>query len=196
MKIIGIAGGSGSGKSTVSYALVDSDPQTFTVLNIDDYHRHREDPNLPMLSGMINWDHPDIMRWDDLISDVRKLKDGQSINIETKASRENPDYALHRMTVRREIKPTDVLIVEGYLALYNSELVKLFDKTFYLDLDPAIRMQRRDKHKLIGETEYNEKILAPMHEKYVEPTKATADVVIDVSSQTVETVCQTIRDNL
>src|SRR3546814_13096312 len=70
------SGGSGSGKSTVSYSIVDSNPEKFEVINLDDYQKVGETTGLPMVGDMINWDHPDIIRWDDLIRDVNKLKSG------------------------------------------------------------------------------------------------------------------------
>ena len=71
MKIIGIAGGSGAGKSTVSYALEDENPNNIEVLNFDDYQKVGTDETRPMIDGKTNWDHPDIIRWDDLISDIQ-----------------------------------------------------------------------------------------------------------------------------
>lgn len=192
MQIIGIAGGSGAGKSSVSYALLDQYPNRFDIINIDDYHRHRDEPDLPMLHGMINWDHPDIMQWDKLIADVTALKSGETIVIETKDRRINPSYATHRQTVKRTIHPPEILIVEGYLSLYNPELFKLFDKSFYLDVSHEVRILRRDKGRLVGDNEYNEKVLAPMHEKYVEPTKANANEVIDVTNMTIEEIRDTV----
>lgn len=196
MKIIGIAGGSGSGKSTISYALMDSDPDRFEVINIDDYHRHRDESSLPMLHGMINWDHPDIMQWDKLISDIRQLKSGRSVIINTKDRRHNPDYATHRKAIRRILQPKPVIIVEGYLALYSPGVRKLLARSYFLDLDHVTRMDRRDKGRLVGKDNYNEKVLVPMHEKYVEPTKAYADEVIDVSNMSIEEVKQKLLEAL
>lgn len=196
MQILGIAGGSGAGKSTVSHALIDKKPDTFNVINLDDYHKRRDDKNLPMLDGMINWDHPDIILWDDLIADVTKLRDGQTITIETKSSHFNPNYAIHRQRIERTVTPPKILIVEGYLALYNPDLLKLFDKTFYLDIDHEARMARRDKNRLIARDDYTEKILIPMHEKYVEPTKSKAELVIDVTNMSVKDIRDTILASL
>ncbi|HVX57987.1 MAG TPA: hypothetical protein VHA37_09785, partial [Candidatus Saccharimonadales bacterium] len=174
MKIIGIAGGSGAGKSTVCQTLIAQEPATFEVIHLDDYHRHRQEPGLPMLHGMINWDHPDIMRWDDLIHDVQRLRQGETFTIKTKDRADNPDYAQHRRTVSRVLQPKPVLLVEGYLALYKPELRQLFDKTFYLELAHDDRMSRRDKGRLVGGDEYTRHVLIPMHERYVEPTKQYA----------------------
>lgn len=196
MKIVGIAGGSGSGKSTVSYALVDANPETYEILNLDDYQKRKEDPTAPKINGIINWDHPDIIRWEDLILDIQTLKNGLPVTIQSWAHRSNPDYATHRRMVARTVQPKTVLIVEGYLALYNPNLNQLFDKTFYFDIDEEIRNARRDKTDVIGEDDYETEVLVPMHKKYVEPTKLHADVVVDVSELGVDEVSQLVRESI
>ncbi len=196
MRIIGIAGGSGSGKSTVSYALIDQEPEVFEILNLDDYQRLKSEPNLPMLAGMINWDHPDIIRWNDLIANVQKLREGDTITIDSWAHRSNPDYAHHGQMTARTITPKPVLIVEGYLALYNATLNQFFDQKIYLDLDAQTRSQRRDKGTLTGDAEYQVKVLEPMFQQFVEPTRLNADIIIDVSAKTIAQVAQTIRTAL
>jgi uridine kinase len=194
MKIIGIAGGSGAGKSTASYALVDSNPDKFEVINIDDYQKLKTDPELPMIHGGINWDHPDIILWDKLIKDVRKLMSGEKVAIKVWAHRSNPDYAVHKKMIPRTIHPKPVLIVEGYLALYNPELNELYDRAYYFDVNEGVRKKRRDKS--VGGDDYVAKVLVPMHKKYVEPTKANADEVIDVSDMTVDKIKDKILNDL
>jgi uridine kinase len=196
MKIIGIAGGSGSGKSTVSYALVDENPDLFEVINLDDYQKARDEANLPMLGGMINWDHPNIIRWDNLIADIAKLKDDQPVTIDLWAHRSNPEYAKHHKMMRRTIEPQPVLIVEGYLALYNPALNKLFDKRYYFDLDDKTRAARRDKHEVINQEIYETKVLLPMHEKYIEPSRHNADVVLDVANMSVGEICERVKEDI
>lgn len=192
MKIIAIAGGSGSGKSSTSHALKDSDPRLFEVFNLDDYQKLPSDDGLPRLHGMINWDHPDIIRWDDLVADVKKLRGGQSVTLDSKDRRHNPDYLTTGKRVKRVINPRPILIVDGYLSLYDPKLRKLYDKTFYLDLSEAGRQSRRDKH--VGQDDlYRLKVLKPMHDQFVEPTKGLADVVIDVSGLSVDEVAERIK---
>ncbi|HEX5744530.1 MAG TPA: hypothetical protein VFX84_03730 [Candidatus Saccharimonadales bacterium] len=189
MKIIGIAGGSGSGKSSVARALVASDPDKFERLCIDDYHKLRTDPDLPMVGDIINWDHPDIIRWDKLLSDIASLKRGKPITIDVKG----PNYAETLKRVPKIVSPRPVLILEGYMTLYSPEVFKQFDKSLYLDLDQETRAARRNKNKIIDVPGYPEKVWAPMHKKYIEPTKANADVVLDISGLSIEEICDRIR---
>ncbi|MGZ6005403.1 MAG: uridine kinase family protein [Candidatus Saccharimonadales bacterium] len=188
MKVIGIAGGSGAGKSTICYKLVDSNPKLYEVLNFDDYQKVGETEGLPRLHGFINWDHPDIIRWDELIQDIETLKSGRAVTIQTWAHRSNPDYADTRQMISRTIKPKPILLVEGYLALYDPKLRALYDKTIYLDIDEKTRNQRRDKAIFTGGSDYQEKVLKPMFNQYVLPTRDLADLVIDVSNLNLDEV--------
>jgi uridine kinase len=79
MQIIGIGGGSGSGKTTVCQALQASRPEMFQVLSIDNYQRAKTDPAMPRLHGMINWDHPQAILWQRLRSELQTLKSGRAI---------------------------------------------------------------------------------------------------------------------
>jgi uridine kinase len=193
MKIVGIAGGSGAGKSAVAYALQDADPDKIEVLNFDDYQYPSATPNLPTLHGMTNWDDPEIIDWQKLLKDLKQLKSGQSLTIETRKHRSNSNYAQTRQPIPRTIEPKPILIVEGYLALYNPEVRALYDTSFYLDIDQETRLLRRDKGKLIGLADYDQNILIPMHAKYVEPTKAKADHVINTNSLSIAEICEQIQ---
>lgn len=196
MLLIGIAGGSGSGKSSISYKLVDSDPIRFEVLNLDDYQKLKTDINLPMFNGKINWDHPDIIRWDDLLKDIQYLENGKDVSINSWSHRSNPNYAQHGEMTPRTIQPKPVLIIEGYLALYNKSLNNMYERKYYLDLDETALLARRGKNEIIDDGGYEKEILIPMHRKYVEPTKKIADKIIDVSSKSIEEVEDIIRKDI
>lgn len=194
MKIIGIAGGSGSGKSTVAYKMVDKYPETFEILNFDDYQKLKGSNSiLPILHGMINWDHPDVIDWDKLLSDIIMLQSGSSVTIQTWAHRSNPDYFKHRKMIPRTIYPRKILILEGYLALWNKKLRNIYNRKYYLDVDNKTIFKRRDK---FVDPVYDKKILIPMHKKYVLPTKRYADVVLDVSRLNADKVFHKITKDL
>ena len=196
MKIIGIGGGSGSGKSTVSHMIAEENPELFEVINLDDYQKLPTDPGLPMFNDMINWDHPDVIRWDDLISDIELLKNGQPVTIKVWTEKFNPYYHKTGIMVPRTINPKPTMIVDGYLALYNPSLYGLFERKYYLDLDAKTRMKRRAKGRIIRNPDYEANVLPAMHDKYVEPTKQNADVVIDVSGLSIDQVKQKILEDL
>ena len=194
--LLGIAGGSGSGKSSASYFLVDSEPEIFEVLNLDDYQKLPGSPDLPMHAGMVNWDHPDVIRWHDVLSDIGKLRCGEEVVIDVWSHRSNPDYHTHRRMIPRVIKPKPILIVEGYLALYNLELLGCFKRKYFLELDEATRAQRRGKNEVIGLSEYETKVLIPMHKLFVEPSKHKADVILDVSNMNIVEAAQALRRDM
>jgi len=193
MIIIAIAGGSGSGKSTVSYRLVDTYPNTFELVNLDDYQRLKSDPDLPKVNGMINWDHPDVIRWEDLIEDIARLAKGLQVTIQSWAHRSNPNYFQHGKMISRKLSPKKALIIEGYLSLWHKELRKLYKRSYYLDLNYQTSIKRRKK---FNDPVYESKILIPMHKKYVDPTKQYADIVFDVSMMSEDDIYTSIENDL
>jgi uridine kinase len=191
--LIGVAGGSGAGKSTICYKLVDEYPNVYEIINLDDYQKKKTESNLPTVDGKINWDHPDIIDWSKLIQDVKELLNGRSITIDVWSHRSNLNYAVHRKMIKRTINPKHIILLEGYLALHNSELNRLYAKKFYLDIDDEARKLRRGKNDVIDNPDYEEKILLPMHKQFVEPTKKNADKVINVSNMSVSQVAEEIH---
>lgn len=193
MLLIGIAGGSGSGKSTISYRLTDTYPKIFEVLNLDDYQKVENEEDLPMFAGKINWDHPDIVDWKKLLDDLKTLQTGSPVTINTWSHRSNPDYFTHREMIRRTIFPRKILIVEGYLALWHKALRNLYKRSYFLDLDYELSLKRRKK---FIDPDYDIKVLIPMHRTYVEPTKKYADLVIDVPKMAEIEVYEQIEKDL
>lgn len=183
-KLIAIAGGTGAGKSTVAFALHDKYPDKISIVHLDDYQWHGENRSkVPIHDGIRNWDHPDAVDWEALVSDLKKLKSGQSIHIQSKnerlvprAKKTSDEKPTPRLPLTIEPKP--IIILEGYLSLWHPEVRKLLDYSVFLDASHDTRIQRRTNFL---NSEYEQKVLIPMHEQFIEPTKQFADKVIDVS---------------
>ena len=187
MKVIGIGGGSGSGKTTISQELVARYPEKFEVLSLDDYQKSVTDPSMILVDNMINWDHPSVILWQKLRHDIANLKNGRKVHTTAWTHRSVAGIKEPRVLVPRE-----VIIVEGYLALH-AEMTGMFDNTVYFDLDEDTRYERRRQARGSDNTEsvedtYHGKILKPMHDLYVEPTKANADAIIDVKDKSLSDV--------
>lgn len=183
-KLIAIAGGTGAGKSTVAYALADKYPDKISIVHLDDYQWHGENRSkVPVHNGIRNWDHPDAIDWEALISDLKKLKAGESITIQSKSERlvprkkkESDEVPTPRLPMT--VKPKPIIILEGYLSLWHPAVRELVDYSFFLDASHDTRVKRRTNFL---NPEYEQKILKPMHEQYVESTKQFADKIINVS---------------
>jgi uridine kinase len=196
VSIVGIAGGSGAGKSSVSYELTDVFPDEYEVVNLDDFQKLRTDSSIPRHNGRINWDHPDIVDWPKLISAITTLQMGQSVTMDVWSHRSNPDFMSHGNFLPRTIYPRPVILLEGYLALHHPVVNRLYFRSYYLDADFNTRMARRGSNTVEGDQNYDLDILVPMHHQYVEPTKLLADMVVDVTSATVPEVAHLIRHDL
>jgi uridine kinase len=190
---VGIAGGSGSGKSTLSYRLRDNFPDFIEVVHFDDYIK--EDKDVPFLEGMRNWDHPDAIYFEKLYQDLLLLKEDQKIKIMTKSSIINPIYE-EKGRIQHTLEPKKIIIVEGYMALLNKKINDLFDLKIFLNIPINESITRRNKTTYDNESEYNKKILIPMHKKYVEPTKNNADLLIDALNNNKDEVYKIVFDKL
>lgn len=178
--IIGIAGGSGSGKTTVTDKIIENlDEDKITVIQHDSYYRDISyydgaDPST------INFDHPDSLETSLLIDHIYKFKKGESI--------EQPIYNFtthSRMHEKRVIKPRDFLIIEGILLFAEKELRDLMDTKIYVDTDDDERLIRRLRRDTIErgrslDSVINQyiKTVKPMHLEFVEPSKRWADIII------------------
>lgn len=174
---IGIAGGTGAGKSTLCTALVDKYPDKIGLLQLDDYFKPSTE--VPKLGKHGNWEHPDALFLDKLGKDLDQLSQGKSVIINTKNDRLNPDYKTTEKRIPVEFKPKQVMLVEGYLVLFDEKIRNFFTTSIWLDVDHQTRWARRVHFKY---PEYEENVLIPMHKKFVEPTKEFAKNIIDVSN--------------
>ncbi|MGN0062317.1 MAG: uridine kinase [Alloprevotella sp.] len=180
MLIIGIAGGTGSGKTTVVKNIVCSLPtDSVAIIPQDSYYNHQWDvpENVRKLT---NFDHPNAFDWKLFEEQIEALRNGQAI--------EQPTYSYLTCT-RQEatihVEPKDVIIVEGIMALYDQKLRELMDLKIYVDAAPDERLLRviqRDiaerGHPLEMLIEKYRNVLKPMHDEFIEPTKQFADIII------------------
>ncbi|RLD64602.1 MAG: uridine kinase [Bacteroidetes bacterium] len=180
MLIIGIAGGTGSGKTTVVKKIVDSLPNgEVAVLSQDSYYRDNSDMPLEERQK-INFDHPKALEFGLLIDHLKKLKEGISI--------EEPIYSYLTCTRSHETEtvfPKKVIIVEGILILTNKELRDLFDIKVFVHADPDDRLIRVIKRDTIERgrsvdvvLDRYHKSVKPMHEEFIEPSKTYADLIL------------------
>ena len=180
MLIIGIAGGTGSGKTTVVKKIVETLPvNTVAVIPQDSYYNAQWD--VPEeLRKKTNFDHPDAFEWPLLAHQIEELRTGNAI--------EQPTYSYITCTRQQEtvhVEPHDVIIVEGIMALYDKKLRELMDLKIFVDAEPDERLLRvieRDiaerGHSLEMLIDKYRNVLKPMHDEFIEPTKQYADIII------------------
>lgn len=180
MLIIGIAGGTGSGKTTVVRKIVESLPfNTVAVIPQDSYYNDQSD--LPLeVRRQTNFDHPDAFEWPLLARHIAELRAGRAI--------EQPTYSYITCTRLPEtvhVEVRDVIIVEGIMALYDKALRDQMDLKIFVDAEPDERLLRvieRDMvergHPLDMLIAKYRNVLKPMHDEFIEPTKQYADIII------------------
>ena len=178
--LIGIAGGTGSGKTTVANAIAKRvGEERIAILSHDSYYRDFVDLPKDILDRQ-NFDHPDSLESELLVRHVKALKQGMVV--------ETPiyDFRVHRRaTEPRRVEPRKVILVDGILIYAEPELRKLFDVRIYVDTDADIRLIRRLKRDLAERgrtvesvvTQY-ESTVRPMHMEFVEPSKRYADLIV------------------
>jgi uridine kinase len=180
MLVIGIAGGTGCGKTTVVRRIVDALPEgSVAVLSQDSYYRDRSDIPLEERKEL-NFDHPDAIEFELLASDIRSLKEGREI--------QQPTYSYITCTRGEEtvtVSPRKVIIVEGILVLQSRELRPLLDIKIYVDTDDDDRLSRVIRRDIIerGRTATDvldryEKTVKPMHREFIEPSRRHADIIV------------------
>lgn len=177
--VVGVAGGSASGKTTIVNKIRDYFGEDIAVISHDSYYKAHDD--MPFEERCkLNYDHPDSFESDKMAEDVRKLLKGNAIHMPVY------DYTNHNRSKETVyIEPRQVIIVEGILILENKELRDLMDVKIYVDTDADERLMRRIKRDMKERarsiesiiTQYTETV-KPMHEEFVEPSKKYADVII------------------
>jgi len=180
MLIIGIAGGTGSGKTTVVHQIMNELPETEVgIISQDSYYKANDHLNMDE-RALINFDHPRAIDFNLLCNHLKELKQGKSIN--------QPVYSFvhHNRTDDYILThPRKVMIVEGILILTNPVLRELFDIKIFVHADSDERLIRRLKRDIVERGRDMDEVLnryqttlKPMHEQFIEPSKAYADIII------------------
>lgn len=180
MLIIGIAGGTGSGKTTVVNKIVEALPEnSVSIIPQDSYYNDQS--NLPLeVRKRTNFDHPNAFDWKLFEQQIAQLKRGKAI--------EQPTYSYitcTRLSETVHVEPKDVIIIEGIMALYDKDLRDQMDLKVFVDAGADERLLRvivRDMeergHPLDMLIDKYRNILKPMHDEFIEPTKQYADIII------------------
>ena len=198
MPIIGIAGGTGSGKTTVVRKIVEALPPHYvSVVPLDSYYNDTTEMTEEERHA-INFDHPDAFDWKLLIKQVNELRKGNAI--------EQPTYSYilcNRLPETVHVEPKPVIIIEGIMTLLNKKLRDMMDLKIFVDADSDERLIRNIQRDTVERgrdvkmvlDRYLD-VLKPMHEQFIEPTKRYADVIIPQGGENkkgIEMVCKYIE---
>ena len=177
--VIGIAGGSGSGKTTLMNNIVRRFSDNITVLSHDSYYRRHDDMTYEERC-QLNYDEPAALETELMVDHLDRLRKGEAIDCPVY------DFTVHnRSDETTRIEPRKVIIVEGILIFENEELRRLMDIRIFVDTDADIRLCRRVKRDVNKRGRSLESVLSqyqetvkPMYEKYVEPSKKHAHILV------------------
>ncbi len=199
--IIGICGGTGSGKTTIARKIVESvGAQNVVLVEQDSYYRNLSDMPLDE-RHQANFDHPDSIDSDMLVNHLIRLKQGLAVEMPLY------DFVTHTRSDRIEvIEPKPVVIVEGILIFAEPRVLDLLDIRIFVDTPDDVRLMRRLKRDITerGRTfertlDQYERTIRPMHFEFVEPSKRHADIIIPEGSNTgitVDFLCSMVREKL
>lgn len=198
--VIGVAGGSGSGKTTIAHAVVDSVGSDLVSLIQQDAY-YRDSAHLDFEERVqINYDHPDSLETELLIHHITELRSGSAVEVPVY------DFSIHTRTADTvHVEAEAVVMVEGILVLAEPELRKLMDLRIYVDTDSDLRFIRRlqrdieERGRTVGSvTEQYLGTVRPMHLQFVEPSKRYADIIVPdgYNHSVVGTVTSMIRNFL
>ena len=197
--VIGIAGGSGSGKSTFAARLREQFPDSVALISCDNYYRAHDD--IPLEERRkLNYDAPEALEFDLMVSHLRALKRGEAVDCPVY------DFTLHNRSDKiLRIDPKPVIIVDGILILSDPALRETFDLRIYVEADADERILRRARRDMEVRGRHIDDIMEqylttvkPMHEQYVEPSKKHADLILNggMNPVALEIVAGRVRDFL
>jgi uridine kinase len=181
--LIGIGGGTGSGKTTIATEIAESVDAAVTLLSMDNYYSDQSDLTFEERRET-NYDHPDAFDWDLLVADLQAIARGDAVSI--------PQYDFERHTrkdTERRLEPEPIVVLEGILALYHEQIRAEIDLAVYVQTDADVRVLRRlqrdidERGRTVeGVVEHYLSTVKPMHEQFVQPTKRDADIIIPEGS--------------
>lgn len=197
--VIGIAGGSGSGKSTFAARLREQFPDSVALISCDNYYRAHDD--IPLEERRkLNYDAPEALEFDLMVSHLQALKRGEAVDCPVY------DFTLHNRSDKvLSIEPKPVIIVDGILILSDPALRETFDLRIYVETDADERILRRARRDMEVRGRHIDDIMEqylttvkPMHEQYVEPSKKHADLILNggMNPVALEIVAGRVRDFL
>ena len=177
--IIGIAGGTGSGKTTLAKNIAEHFGDKISMLRHDDYYKAHNGMSLDELAAL-NYDHPDAFDWELLFEHLDALKRGVAIECPIY------DYAIHnRSNETRRVEATPVILLEGILIFDSERVCDMLDLKIFVDTDADVRILRRIMRDVKKRGRTLDSIVTqylttvkPMHEAFVEPSKKRADIII------------------
>ena len=177
--VVGIAGGTGAGKTTVSRLITENVADSVTHVPLDNYYEDLSHLDVDERER-VNYDHPDAFEWPLLRDHLETLLSGQPVEMP------QYDFDVHNRadeTVR--VEPTDVIVLEGILALYDDAVNEMLDLRLYVETDADVRILRRIERDVVergrdleGVIDQYLSTVKPMHEQFIEPTKKHADLII------------------
>lgn len=176
---IGIAGGTGSGKTTITRRIIAEFGGNVTVVSHDNYYKAHDDMSYEERSKL-NYDHPDAFDTELFIDHLRRLKNGETVVAPVY------DFTVHnRSNETIELKPSPVIVVEGILIFSDKRVCDLLDIKLFVDTDADVRIIRRILRDVKSRGRTLDSVVdqylttvKPMHEQFVEPSKRNADIII------------------
>ncbi|WP_338729125.1 uridine kinase [Haladaptatus sp. DJG-WS-42] len=177
--VIGIAGGTGAGKTTVARELTEGAGDSVTRIPLDNYYKDLSHLDMDERAE-VNYDHPNAFEWELVREHMEALMEGQHVEMP------QYDFTIHnRSETCTTVQPTDVIVLEGIFSLYDERLNDMMDLRVYVETDADVRILRRIRRDVIdrgrdldGVIQQYLNTVKPMHEQFVEPTKKHADLII------------------
>jgi len=168
--LIGVAGPSGAGKS-VFCKFIQANLKGVSRLKLDDFFKDIED--VPKIGNAVNWDHPDSIKWDKLISAVKSLKSNKYALVPNYSKKEN------RQVGEKCVFPSNIILIDGYISLAVPELRELLDLKIYLNLSEHTLLKRRRERQPDVVDEYLYNIMLPISRTYIVASSIYADYGIN-----------------